>query len=56
MAPERKKKEATIPVSGSIICKYCGAYIEVHEKPSIVYCPKCGMSFKITKNFKSQST
>ena len=52
MASERKKKEAPIPVSGSIACKYCGAIIEVTEKPSIVVCPKCGMSFKITKNFK----
>jgi predicted RNA-binding Zn-ribbon protein involved in translation (DUF1610 family) len=52
MATEKKKKEAPIPVSGRIICKYCGVIIEVTEKPSIVICPKCGMSFKITKNFK----
>jgi predicted RNA-binding Zn-ribbon protein involved in translation (DUF1610 family) len=52
MAAEKKKKEAPTPVSGSLTCKYCGAIIEVTEKPSIVVCPKCGMSFKITKNFK----
>ena len=47
-----KKKEPPVRVSGSIACKYCGAWIEVTHAPSTVVCPKCGMSIRVPKNFK----
>lgn len=53
MAEAKKKKQAaTIPINARIICRDCGAFVEITKKPSTVNCPKCGMGFKIAKNFK----
>jgi predicted RNA-binding Zn-ribbon protein involved in translation (DUF1610 family) len=53
MAEAKKKKQAaTVAISARIICRDCGALVEVTKKPSTVNCPKCGMGFTIAKNFK----
>jgi DNA-directed RNA polymerase subunit RPC12/RpoP len=48
----KKKPAATVSINARIICRDCGAFVEITKKPSTVNCPKCGMGFKIAKNFK----
>ena len=48
----KNKKAAAVSINARIICRDCGALVEVTKKPSTVNCPKCGMGFKIAKNFK----
>jgi len=52
MAGEKKKADKAVKIAANLICRDCGALVAVEKKPSIVHCPKCGMSFTITKSFK----
>jgi DNA-directed RNA polymerase subunit RPC12/RpoP len=52
MVEAKKGQTATGAIRAHIICRDCGAFVEVTKKPATVNCPKCGMGFKITKNFK----
>ncbi len=49
---KKNKKSVAVSINARIICRDCGALVEVIKKPSTVNCPKCGMGFKIAKNFK----
>ncbi len=54
MASEKKKADRAIKIAANLVCRDCGALVAVEKKPSTVHCPKCGMSFTITKRFKGQ--
>lgn len=53
MTAEKKKADKAVTIQANLICRDCGALVAVEQKPSTVYCPKCGMSFTITKSFKT---
>jgi predicted RNA-binding Zn-ribbon protein involved in translation (DUF1610 family) len=55
MAGKKQTGQKPVAVKGTLICRDCGAMVDVTEKPSTVHCPKCGMSFTITRGFKGKA-